>query len=183
MANRVILRPDPLIETERLVLRPPTETDLDNIVAEINDFAVVRMLARVPFPYARADAEDFLAWSRTSSNDINLVLARDGRVIGCAGINDLRTACEFGYWLGRSHWQQGLATEASRAILAFCFGELDMQTIRAGAFIDNPASLRVQEKLGFARTGVSWRRSLARGCEVEHIDTALTRARFEETSP
>jgi RimJ/RimL family protein N-acetyltransferase len=182
MAKRAILRPDPRIETERLVLRPPTETDLDDIVAEINDFAIVRMLARVPFPYARGDAEDFLAWSRASRNDVNLILAKDGRAIGCAGVNDLSATCEFGYWLGKSHWRQGFATEASRVLLAFCFAEVGLDTIRAGAFIDNPASLRVQEKLGFARTGVSRRRSLARDCEVEHIDTVLTRARFEEAT-
>jgi RimJ/RimL family protein N-acetyltransferase len=141
------------------------------------------MLARVPFPYSRADAEDFLAWSRKSRNDVNLVVTKNGKAIGCAGVNDISATCEFGYWLGQSQWRQGLATEASRALLAFCFGEIGMETIRAGAFIDNPASLRVQEKLGFARTGVSMRRSLARGCEVEHIDTVLTRARFEEATP
>jgi len=173
----------PRIETTRLVLRPPTEADLDEIVAEINDFAVVRMLARVPFPYTRADAEDFLTWSRSSRNDINLVVAKAGKAIGCAGVNDLIAARELGYWLGKLHWRQGLATEASRAFLAFCFDELGMDAIRAGAYADNPASLRVQEKLGFVRTGVSSRRSLARGCEVEHIDTVLTRARFEEAAP
>jgi RimJ/RimL family protein N-acetyltransferase len=165
------------------VLRPPTEADLDDIVAEINDFAVVRMLARVPFPYSRANAEDFLAWSRMSRNDINLVVAREGKAIGCAGVNDIGATCEFGYWLGKSHWRQGLATEASRPFLAFCFGELGMEAIRAGAFADNPSSLRVQEKLGFTRTGLSQRLSLARDCEVDHIDTVLTRAGFEEATP
>lgn len=172
----------PRIETARLVLRPPTTADLDDIVAEINDFAVARMLARVPFPYRAADAEDFRAWSRTSDNDVNLVVARQDRTIGCIGLNDIRSTCEFGYWLGRAHWRQGLASEAGRAFLDFCFAELDTDTIRAGAFADNPASLRVQEKLGFEPTGISFRRSLARGSEVEHIDTVLTRARFREAT-
>lgn len=173
----------PRIETARTLLRPPTEADLDDIVAEINDFDIVRMLARVPFPYSRADAEDFLAWSQSSRNDVNLVVVKDGKVIGCAGVNDIRSTCEFGYWLGKLHWRQGLATEAGRAFLAFCFGELGIDTIGAGAFADNPSSLRVQEKLGFIRTGVGLRHSLARGRQVEHIDTMLTRARFEEATP
>jgi len=173
---------DPRIETARLVLRPPTAADLDDIVAEINDLGVVRMLARVPFPYGRADAEDFLAWSRTSRDDLNLVIARQGRAIGCIGLNGVRLASEFGYWLGQAHWRQGLASEAGRAFLGFCFAELGIDTIRAGAFTDNPASLRVQQKLGFAPTGVSFRRSLARGADVEHLDTALTRAGFQEAT-
>jgi RimJ/RimL family protein N-acetyltransferase len=171
------------IATARLVLRPPREADLDAIVAEINDFAVVRMLARVPFPYARADAEAFLAWSRESRDDANMVIARSGRAIGCIGLNAAASTCELGYWLGRSHWRQGLATEAGRAFLHFCFETLDMRTVRAGAFSDNPASLRVQQKLGFTITGMSRRASLARGCEVEHIDTVLTRAGFAEATP
>lgn len=170
------------IETARLVLRRPAEADLEDIVAEINDFAVVQMLARVPFPYTRSDAEDFLIWSRTSRKDINLVIARSGRVIGCIGLNDVETKCEFGYWLGRSHWGKGLASEAARAFLGTCFAKLGIDKIRAGAFGDNPASLRVQQKLGFEPTGVSRRLSLARGCNVEHIDTVLTRARFRKAT-
>lgn len=170
---------DPRIETARLVLRRPTEIDLDDIVAEVNDFAVVRMLARVPYPYARADAEDFLAWSQTSRNDLNLVVEEDGAVIGCISLYDISSAREFGYWLGKAHWGRGLGTEAARAFLGFCFDGLGVDTIHSGAFIDNPTSLRLQEKLGFKRTGMTHQISMARGVEVEHIDTVLTRARFD----
>lgn len=166
------------IETARLVLRGPTEDDLDDVVGEINNFAVVRMLARVPFPYTRRDAENYLAWSRTSRNDVNLVITRAGRAIGCVGLTDLQATCEFGYWLGQSHWGQGLASEAGRAFLGYCFAEFGVDAIWAGAFTDNPASLRVQAKLGFETTGITSRLSLARHAKVEHIDTVLTRVRF-----
>jgi RimJ/RimL family protein N-acetyltransferase len=178
MAQRL----ETVLPTERLVLRPLQETDLDDIVAEVNDFAVSRMLARVPFPYCRADAEDFLVASKRSSRDFNLVLSRDGKAIGCMGLTDIKSSCEFGYWLGRAHWRQGLASEAARAFLAFSFDGLGLGTIRSGVFADNPASLRVQEKLGFEKTGSSFRQSLARGHAVAHIDTALTRNRFAEAT-
>lgn len=176
------LRLDTRIETERLVLRPLDEADLDDIVAEVNDFAVSRMLARVPFPYSRADAEDFLAANRRRSGDFNLVLAKGGKAIGCMGLADLESTCEFGYWLGRAHWRQGLASEAARAFLALSFDGLGVETITSGVFADNPASLRVQEKLGFEKTGSSFRQSLARGHAVAHIDTALKRNRFAEAT-
>jgi RimJ/RimL family protein N-acetyltransferase len=174
---------DTLIETERLALRPLEKADLDDLVAEVNDFAVSRMLARVPFPYSRADAEDFFAANRRGSRDFNLVVARDGKAIGCIGLTDIKSTCEFGYWLGRAHWRQGLASEAARAFLAFAFDRFGVGTIRSGVFADNPASLRLQEKLGFEKTGSSFRQSLARGHAVAHIDTVLTRARFQEASP
>jgi RimJ/RimL family protein N-acetyltransferase len=170
------------IETERLVLRSLEESDLDDIVAEVNDFAVSRMLARVPFPYSRTDAEGFLAANRRSSRDFNLVLTKDGKAIGCIGLTDVESTCEFGYWLGQAHWRQGLASEAARAFLAFSFDGLGVETITSGVFADNPASLRVQEKLGFEKTGSSFRQSLARGHAVAHIDTALTRNRFAEAT-
>ena len=182
MAKRTTPRLDPRIETERLLLRPPEEADLDSIVAEINDFAVTRMLAQVPFPYARPDAERFLAWSRRSRDDLNLIISRGGKAIGCMALIDINAMCEFGYWLGRAHWRRGFASEAGRAFLAFCFANHGIDTIRAGAYVDNPASLRVQEKLGFQRTGMSRRRSVARGHLVAHIDTVLTRAGFARAS-
>ena len=180
--NHIALRSQSRIKTARLLLRPPTEADLDDIVTEINDFAVVKMLARVPFPYARADAEDFLFWSRTSRDDLNLVIAKDSKAIGCIGLNSITSSCEFGYWLGQQHWRQGFAAEAGRAFLGFCFRELGVDPIRAGAFIDNPASLRVQEKLGFERAGTGLRLSPGRDAEIQHIDTILTRGRFEEAT-
>jgi RimJ/RimL family protein N-acetyltransferase len=168
------------LETERLVLRSLEETDLDDIVAEVNDFEVARMLSRVPFPYSRDDGERFLAAVRRDQNDLTFAITRDGKAIGCIGLTDIRETCEFGYWLGRAHWRQGLASEAARAFLAFSFDGLGVGTIRSGVFADNPASLRVQEKHGFEKTGSSFRQSLARGHAVAHIDTALTRGRFAE---
>lgn len=180
MARHATLRLDPRIETDRLVLRPPERADLDDIVTEINDFAVVRMLARVPFPYGLSDAERYLDWSQHSRKDLNLIVTRSGRAIGCMALTDIRGECEFGYWLGRSHWRQGYASEAGKAFLAYCFADPAIKSIRAGAYLDNPASLQVQKKLGFEQTGLSRRQSLARGQLVEHIDTVVTRARFAE---
>ena len=180
MARHATLPLDPRIKTDRLLLRPPAETDLDDIVTEINDVAVVRMLARVPFPYSRSDAERFLDWSQNSRKDLNLIVTRCDKAIGCMALTDIRGDCEFGYWLGRSHWQRGYASEAGRAFLAYCFADPAIKSIRAGAYRDNPASLRVQTKLGFEQTGLSRRQSLARGHSVEHIDTVVTRARFAE---
>jgi RimJ/RimL family protein N-acetyltransferase len=174
------LQLEAVIATERLALRPPQQADLDDIVAEVNDFDVARMLSRVPFPYSRGDGERFLAAVRQDQDDLTFAITRDGKAIGCIGLTDIRGTCEFGYWLGRAHWRQGLASEAGRAFLAFAFDRLGVGTITSGVFADNPASLRVQEKLGFEKTGSSFRQSLARGHAVAHIDTALTRGRFAE---
>ena len=177
---------DPRIATERLLLRPPAAADLDDIVEEINDFAVSRMLARVPYPYSLADGEAFLRIvdeRRAKGSELALLVELRRRVIGCMGLSDIPGRCEFGYWFGRTHWGKGYATEAGRAFLAYCFDGLRIDRMVSGVFTENAASLRVQEKLGFEVTGSGPRYSLARGSEVDHIDTVLTRARFREATP
>ena len=55
----------PVIETKRLVLRPPCTTDAESIVRHLNNFAVAGNLSRVPYPYRRADADRWLAQQRS----------------------------------------------------------------------------------------------------------------------
>jgi RimJ/RimL family protein N-acetyltransferase len=175
------MRPEIRIATQRLLLRPPESRDVDDIVAGVNDMAVAGKLSRVPYPYGRADAEAFLAQiapSIAAGSEATLMVLRDGRAIGCIGVSDIPGTCEFGYWLGRDHWGRGYATEAGRALLGYCFGVIRLPLLRSGVFVDNPASMRVQRKLGFRRIGVSQRHGLARGRPVPHIDTVLTRRRF-----
>ena len=173
--------PETRIETRRLALRPMTAADVDDLVAEIDDFAVSGMLARVPYPYRRADALAFLDHAADNAGaDLALAIAHGGRVIGGIGLTGIAAQCEFGYWLGRRHWGKGYATEAAEAFLAHAFGPLGLRVIRSGVFVDNPQSLRVQEKLGFERVGSHPVHCLARGMKVAHIDTVLTRERFLE---
>ena len=176
---------EPIIETRRLTLRPLHESDLDDIVAGIGDFAVSRMLARVPHPYGRLDAENFLRKATRNAlagTSFFLIVEHQGRLAGAIGVGAMPYICEFGYWLGRAHWGHGFATEAARAILAYGFDVLRLSLVRSGVFVDNPASLRVQQKLGFRRIGVGIKRSLARNSEVAHIDTVLTPARFRDAN-
>jgi len=137
------------------------------------------MLAKVPHPYRLADADAFLRSIKQADRHLlALSIIRDGHVIGGMGLSDIGTGSEFGYWLGRAHWGKGYATEAGRAFLAHAFAAYDIGLIRSGVFVDNPASLNVQGKLGFERTGVREVYCVARGHPVEHIDTVLTRERF-----
>jgi RimJ/RimL family protein N-acetyltransferase len=174
---------DARLEAGGVSLRPLREADLDDMVAGLNDWEVARFLARVPFPYTRSDAEAFLRLVRRGGADgteATLVIDLGGKAIGCMGLAGVGKANEFGYWLARAHWGKGIATEVGRAFLGHCFETFGLSAIHSGVFADNPASLRVQEKLGFVVTGSSLRRSLARGADVAHIDTILTRKRFAE---
>ena len=175
-------RLDPTIVTERLILRRPRAEDVDDLVAGIGDPAVTLMLGRVPLPYRRSDGEAFLARVQQTAREgknLNLSIFHGGRLIGGIGIANLPGYNELGYWLARSAWGLGYATEAGKAVLAFGFDVLGLKLVRSGIFAENLASLRVQRKLGFVPIGRSMRHSLARGQDVPHIDTVLTRPRFQ----
>jgi RimJ/RimL family protein N-acetyltransferase len=143
------------------------------------------MLARVPLPYGRADGEAFVAAARRNARQgttLSLVLVHNRHVIGGLAIDSLPVHCEFGYWLARPWWGHGFATEAGAAALIFAFAVLGLSLVRSAVYTENRASLRVQRKLGFAAVGRSMHHSLARGEAVPHIDTVLTRARFQASA-
>jgi RimJ/RimL family protein N-acetyltransferase len=80
-----------------------------------------------------------------------------------------------GYWIARPFWGRGLATEACRALIDIA-RTLALPSLEASHFIDNPASGRVLEKLGFEPLGIiAPRLSCARGDEVP---ARLMRLRF-----
>ncbi len=175
------MRLSPTIATPRLVLRPPRAADAEAIAHHLNDFAVAGNLARVPFPYSRADAE---AWLRTRRPDMppeqtNFALEWDNAYIGQVGFHPGPKGPIIGYWLGQPFWGRGLMSEAASACLNWFFTETKTPVVYSGVFHFNAASLAIQNKLGFTEIGRSNLLCLARDAEVEHIDTQLTRERFQ----
>ncbi len=154
--------------TERLLLRPGWSQDAPDLHRAIADERIVRNLATAPWPYTLTDAEAFLATERKVSEPSLLIFRRDcaaPELIGGIGFGRKPGGeTEFGYWLVRRHWGRGYATEAGRALLAAARHGLRLKRLDAGHFLDNPASGRVLEKLGFKPTGmVAPRYSAGRG--------------------
>jgi RimJ/RimL family protein N-acetyltransferase len=145
----------PVLETERLQLRAPRLEDAKIVANLANDRRIAENTARIPHPYRRADAEDFIAAAnRNGGETVFLVALRDGGLIGACGLmfNERQTP-EIGYWLGTKYWGRGYATEAARALIDHAFTDLDCEAVQAAARVTNPASRRVLEKCGFQWTG------------------------------
>ena len=163
--------------TARLTLRPAWLEDAPQLAAAIGHESVTRNLSRVPWPYAVADAEAFITRPRLPKDIFCLIFAHKGanpRLIGGIGMGAIEGGHEFGYWLTPSAWGRGYATEAGRAVVAAARHTLGLRRLKAGHFVDNPASGRVLTKLGFRPTGnVAQRTALARGGEVPCIDFVL----------
>ena len=65
-----------------------------------------------------------------------------------------RSKAEIGYWLSESLWGKGLMTEAIEAVITCAFDQLGLHRIYATTQVDNRASQRVLEKVGFKKEGV-----------------------------
>ena len=163
----------------RLLLRPIWPEDWQALLAGIADEAVVRNLARAPWPYLEKDAREFAALPADRLAPRFLITrAADAEAVGCIGFGPVGDAAndpgalELGYWIAQPHWGQGYATEAGRAVLDIA-ATLGHRELLASHFLDNPASGKVLRKLGFEPTGVTQERwSCGRG---SHAPTALYR--------
>ena len=74
-----------IIETERLILRPPQNSDADQIAPRITH-DVARWLATMPYPYSRADAVDWLSAIEKDPDKAVWAITLDGRYIGSIGL-------------------------------------------------------------------------------------------------
>lgn len=154
------------IRSERLFLRPAWPEDAHDLHAAIADERVVRNLARAPWPYRPDDARASVARPQDRRHPALLITmpsARGSRLIGGIGLHEEAGRAELGYWVTPEVWGRGFATEAASAFLRLA-RTLGHRQIGARHFLDNPASGRVLEKLGFGRTGhVTERHSAGRG--------------------
>ena len=106
-----------------------------------------------------------------------ITLRGSDELIGAIGLTpgeDADTA-ELGYWLSPSHWGRGITTEAAGPVVSFGFETLGLPCLTSGYFMDNAASGRVLEKLGFVETGRLSRPCLAVGGEKPSMTMELRR--------
>jgi RimJ/RimL family protein N-acetyltransferase len=176
--------PCPVITSARLTLRPHRLSDAAAIAESLADFKVSRMLARVPQPYDRQDALDWLVRQTSGvTPDWTLAITTGDDVhIGMIGIELRHGQWRLGYWLNRFYWDRGYMTEAVVAVLERFFRRMPETEIHSGAFADNLASLNVQKKIGFRITDANQVYSMARNGMVPHIETFLQPEAFRPPS-
>jgi RimJ/RimL family protein N-acetyltransferase len=149
----------PTLYTERLILRPHTVWDADDLQKLINDKDIASTTLNIPYPYTLEDAIDFLSkreenYENTGSPQF-AITHKDGYLIGGIGIrlNKEHENAELGYWVGKSYWRKGYCTEAARAVIKYGFEVMGLNRIYATHMTRNPASGRVMQKIGMKNEG------------------------------
>ena len=145
-----------VLHTERLVLRPWRQSDLEDFFAYASVDGVGQMAGWKPHEN-REESRRIL--DRFMENKWTFALEYQGRVIGSLGIEKYKEErfpeladkqCrEIGFVLSKSYWGQGLMPEAVREVIRYLFEEVGLDIILCGHFLWNRQSGRVQEKCGF----------------------------------
>ena len=151
----------PVLETERLVLRPPRMEDAATVLESYaRDEEVTRYLTFRP-NQTLEETEEFMRarLRKMEEGEVFLwaITLRDGGDDRLRGMIELRTQkfkADFGYVLARQFWGQGLMTEALRAVLDFAFSLPGMYRVWAVCDVENVGSARVMEKAGLSFEGV-----------------------------
>lgn len=146
----------PVLVTERLVLRPPHEDDVPELMQLANNRRVAEMLARMPHPYGEAEARAFVEASarpRAAGAVYAVTSAGNGAFLGCAGLDPSERGLELGYWIGEPYWGRGYATEAAHALVDLAFRATLIDRLHVSCRVINTASRRVIHKCGFQYSG------------------------------
>jgi ribosomal-protein-alanine N-acetyltransferase len=142
------------LETERLLLRPFREADLDDLADLYADPEVTRYIGP-GYPQDRDQVQRRLErmmrhWQEHGFGMWALIEKAEGRFVGRCGVGYLhdRGDAELAYTLARRFWGRGLATEAVRRVLQHAFEVVQLPRVLGAALVGNVASHKVLLEAG-----------------------------------
>ena len=165
----------PVIETERLLLRPPAPEDAESIFERYAcDAEVTRYLGwrrHTSIQDTRAFVGFSLAeWARWGVGPLIVFDKVNDTLVGASGLVMEASDCAAtGYVLARDAWGKGYATESLHAMVALA-AEFKVARLYALCHVDHRASQRVLEKCGFQRESVLPRHSVFPNLSPEPLD-------------
>lgn len=148
-----------VIETERLLLRPPIPEDVEAIFERYASDAEVTRYMGWPRHASVRDTQAFVGfslgeWTRWGVGPLMAFDRDSGALLGSSGlVMETADRAATGYVFARDAWGRGYATESLRAMFALA-AQFKIARLYALCHVDHRASWRVLEKCGFQREGV-----------------------------
>ncbi len=150
------------IETERLILRPFTLLDADDM---FNNWANSEVVTKYLTWKAHKTVEDSKAYINIIVDSYNLpysfnwaiCLKEDGKVYGsiaCVEIDEKTQCIKTGYALSEKLWNKGYMTEAYKQVVSYFFEKVKALRVTASHDTNNPASGKVMAKAGLKKEGI-----------------------------
>lgn len=178
----------PTLVTERLILRPLEESDLD-AYTELFTVPDVRRSLRLPESFSRTDAWFSMAqwrgqWELRGSGQFAVEERATGRFVGRAGLHRPERhdwpGLEVGWTLHPRYWGNGYATEAGESSIAYAFEVMGVDEVFSVILPENRRSQAVAARLGLT---LLEERTLAHHPGDPHQIWRLERSRWEQSAP
>jgi len=144
------------LETERLTLRPFRLGDEAEVFA-FGSNPIINKYTGDPIITSVREAKRLITnvwlhdYALYGYGRLAVVHKKDKKIIGFCGVKFLEELKEtdLGYRFLPEYWGKGIATESSKAIVAYAFNTLQLSNLVASVYPENKASTRVVEKLKF----------------------------------
>lgn len=139
-----------VIETERLLLRPLTANDANDVFEWVSDPVVNTYMSYNLYTSVK-DAETWISSIKGDNHVFAFVLKKENKVIGSGSIcfQSDSNAYELGYNLNKNYWNKGYTSEASLAMIQWAYEELGVRDFVANHANANVASAKILLKCGF----------------------------------
>lgn len=160
----------PVIETDRFMLRALRKSDVGLLAMHTGDERVARGTRTIPHPLPPGATEAFIARAQGQERTYDVWImdgSLDGHaeVVGLVSLTPMdRDQSEIKFWVAPAFWNTGMASEAVRAMVSA--NPHGSKTMFAEVFQDNPASARVVSNAGFDYLGDAEAYSVARDASV-----------------
>lgn len=180
-----MLRPDYPLMTERLLIRPFTIDDLDDVAAYRSLSSVARYVYwdALDLDAVRTLLRDFVTRTELlGEGAITLAVELDKTVIGETVLfwrSREHLQGEIGYVLNPAYNGRGYATEAAREMLRLGFDELGLHRIVGRIDARNDASARVLERLGMRREAHLIENEMVKGEWTDEMVYAMLRREWD----
>lgn len=149
------------LATSRLFLRKFQKEDAEAFSHLLRHREVPATTLMLPYPCEINDAtnliESYLKEQDQKSAIRWAIALNKGRdLVGGIRLvpNVAFNSAELGFWVGKDYWRKGYTREAAERVMQFAFHELQFNRINAHAMVENIASLKLLEKLGFQQEGI-----------------------------
>lgn len=149
----------PILETERLTLRPLSLCDIDDVFEYAKSPLVGPNAGWKPHA-SKKETETFITYSIKKREFgqpgiYAIIYTSSKKMIGTIEIHSYNQfKAEIGFVLNPDYWGQGIIVEAAKAIIIYGFEILHLKRLQYGYFFFNLRSKRVCEKLGFTEEGI-----------------------------
>ncbi|MFP7495261.1 GNAT family protein [Terribacillus saccharophilus] len=155
-----VLENQPVLETERLLLRKVTASNAADMYAYGSDPAVSEFVTW-PAHQSMEDTRQFLdiildLYESNKAVFWGIELKEEKKLIGTINYVSWQQnhhVGEIGYVLARPYWARGIMSEAAKEVIRFGFEQMELERIEAKCLIDNEGSARVMQKAGMQYEG------------------------------